>query len=125
LEGVHTLRQSKLGIRLIAFALVAVVAAALGGSALAARTSTSVGVGMSEFKFALSKKSAPAGSVTFTLTNKGKLPHDFKIGGKKSPLISPGKSGKLTVTLKAGKYPYLCTVPGHAAGGMKGTFTVK
>jgi uncharacterized cupredoxin-like copper-binding protein len=26
--------------------------------------------------------------------------------------------------LKAGKYPYLCTVTGHAAAGMKGTFTV-
>ena len=25
---------------------------------------------------------------------------------------------------KAGSYPYLCTVPGHAAAGMKGTFTV-
>jgi len=26
---------------------------------------------------------------------------------------------------KAGKYPFLCTVTGHAAGGMKGTFTVR
>jgi uncharacterized cupredoxin-like copper-binding protein len=26
---------------------------------------------------------------------------------------------------KAGKYPYLCTVAGHAAAGMKGTFTIK
>jgi plastocyanin len=26
---------------------------------------------------------------------------------------------------KKGKFRYLCTVPGHAAAGMKGTFTVR
>jgi uncharacterized cupredoxin-like copper-binding protein len=40
-------------------------------------------------------------------------------------LIAGGKSATLTVTLKKGKkYPYLCTVPGHAAAGMKGTIKV-
>jgi plastocyanin len=122
------LRQSKIGLRLTALVLVAIAAAVIGGSALAGRassTSTSVAVKMSEFKFVLSRASAPHGSVIFTVTNKGKLPHDFKIAGKKTALIAPGKSGKLTVTLKAGKFPYLCTVPGHAAAGMKGTFTAK
>ena len=40
------------------------------------------------------------------------------------PLTQPGDTAKLTVTLKKGSFPYLCTVPGHAAAGMKGTFTV-
>jgi uncharacterized cupredoxin-like copper-binding protein len=31
----------------------------------------------------------------------------------------------VTATLKPGTYTFLCTVPGHAAGGMKGTLTVK
>ena len=34
-----------------------------------------------------------------------------------------GKSATITATLKKGKNAYKCTVPGHAAGGMKGTFS--
>jgi uncharacterized cupredoxin-like copper-binding protein len=79
----------------------------------------------SEFRFTLSKKSVPHGAVTFKVTNKGSIPHDFKIGGKRTKLLSPGRSATLKITFKkAGKYPYLCTVPGHAAAGMKGNLTV-
>ena len=59
------------------------------------------------------------------MTNKGKSTHDFKIAGKKSATLRPGKSAVLAVTLKKGKAAYLCTLPGHAAAGMKGTLTVK
>jgi uncharacterized cupredoxin-like copper-binding protein len=53
------------------------------------------------------------------------MKHDFRIGGKQTPLISPHKTAKLTVTFhKTGRFAYLCTVPGHAAAGMKGVFTV-
>jgi uncharacterized cupredoxin-like copper-binding protein len=87
---------------------------------------TTITVTMTEFKFTLSKSSAPKGTVVFKVVNKGHVPHDFKINGKKTPLVAPGKSATLKVTFaKARKYPYLCTVPGHAASGMKGTFTVK
>jgi len=99
----------------------------LAAPALGARahsTATTVTVTATEFKFKLSKLTVPHGSVTFTVVNKGKVAHDFKIAGKKTALIKPGKSAKLTVTLKAGKSPYLCTVPGHAAAGMKGTLRV-
>jgi len=105
-------------------AVVGVVAAPALGSRTHA-SATAVTVTATEFKFKLSKTSVPHGSVTFTVVNKGKLAHDFKISGKKTPLIKPGKSAKLTVTLKAGKIAYLCTVAGHAAAGMKGKLTVK
>ena len=85
-------------------------------------TATSISVKATEFKFTLSKKSALHGKVTFKVTNKGHLKHDFKINGKKTSMISPGKSASLTVTLKKGSFKYTCTVPGHAAAGMKGTF---
>src|SRR3954470_12899171 len=84
-----------------------------------------VAVTATEFNFKLSEASVPAGSVTFSVTNKGKIPHDFKIAGKKTPLLKPGKSAKLTVTLKKGKNAYVCSVGGHAALGMKGTLTAK
>jgi uncharacterized cupredoxin-like copper-binding protein len=105
-------------------ALAALVVAAPIAARPSAATATTVIVTMKEFKFTLSKTSVKHGIVTFKLVNKGKLQHDFKIAGKKSKLISPGKSGKLIATLKKGKWAYVCTVSGHAAAGMKGKLTV-
>jgi uncharacterized cupredoxin-like copper-binding protein len=83
-------------------------------------------VNATEFKFALPIKSAKRGTVTFMVQNKGKLPHDFKIAGKKSPIIKAGGNTNMKVTFKRrGRYTYICTVPGHAAAGMKGTFIIK
>jgi uncharacterized cupredoxin-like copper-binding protein len=92
-----------------------------------AAKATTVQVKAGEFFFKLSTKSIPKpGKVTFVVKNTGTVRHDFKINGKKTPLIAPGKTAHLVVTFaKKGKFPYLCTVPGHAAAGMKGTFTVR
>ena len=38
--------------------------------------------------------------------------------------LDPGKSGALTVPLKAGKYLLICNVPGHYGAGMWTEFTV-
>ena len=52
------------------------------------------------------------------VTNRGDIAHDFKIAGKKTKIIRPGKSASLTVRLSGGrKYKYVCTLPGHAASG--------
>jgi uncharacterized cupredoxin-like copper-binding protein len=104
----------------LALLLVVPAAPAATGSARA----TTITVTMKEFKFTLSKTSVHAGAVVFKLVNKGAVPHDFKILGKKSALIKPGKTGVLSVTLKKGNQAYLCTVPGHAAAGMKGVLKV-
>jgi nitrite reductase (NO-forming) len=88
-------------------------------------STAAVTVTATEFKFKLSKSTVPVGTVTFTVVNKGKIGHDFKIAGKKTPIIKPGKSARLKVVFKnKGRYPYLCTVPGHAKLGMKGTLSV-
>ena len=80
-----------------------------------------------EFSFRLAKKSiAKPGKVTFSFRNVGTTAHDFRIGGKQTRLIGPGKTARLTVTFhKKGRFTYLCTVPGHAQAGMKGVFTVR
>jgi len=80
-----------------------------------------------EFRFTLSSNSvAKPGTVTFNFTNTGTVAHDFKIDGKTTPLVQPGHTAKLVVRFrKAGKFSYLCTVPGHAAAGMRGVFTVR
>jgi uncharacterized cupredoxin-like copper-binding protein len=80
-----------------------------------------------EFFFKLSKSSiTKPGTVVFTVKNVGHIAHDFKIAGKKTALIQPGKSATLKVVFKkAEKLTYLCTVPGHAANGMEGRFTVR
>jgi len=78
-----------------------------------------------EFKFVLSKRSVPHGAVTFAVTNSGTLPHNFKIDGKVTRLLPGGESQSLRVVFaKPGKYPYLCTITGHADAGMKGILVV-
>ena len=84
-----------------------------------------VHVAASEFKFVLSAKTAKRGVVIFSVTNAGKIKHDFEIKGRKTRLLSRGQSATLRVVfLRKGHYPYSCTVPGHAALGMKGVFTI-
>ncbi len=131
--------------RLLGFAAVAGVFALVAAlPAFASKSTTkaaSVKVSISsskEFAFTVAPKSAPHGAITFTITNGGNLPHDFELcskpssnasattcTGKKTAMISPGASAKLAVVVaKAGSYQYLCTVPGHAAAGMRGLFKV-
>jgi uncharacterized cupredoxin-like copper-binding protein len=130
---VETERGNRHMVRRVVAACAAVtVIGTVGGTAIAARTATSamattrVGVVAKEFAFKLSKRTVAKGSVVFTVVNKGHVAHDFKIGGKKTPMLKPGKKATLQVVFrKAGRYRYLCTVPGHAAAGMKGTLTVR
>jgi uncharacterized cupredoxin-like copper-binding protein len=83
---------------------------------------TTVRVTAKEFKFVLSRRSAPHGKVTFKVTNRGVLKHDFKIAGHKTVSLKHGKTATLTVTLKKGRHPYVCTIDSHAKYGMKGVF---
>ena len=95
----------------------------------------------SELAFLLSKTSmVPVGTVTFKVTNMGVAFHDFKVClipvptaagaqnscyGKSTAILKHGQSATLTVPFSlAGTYEFLCTVPGHAAAGMKGILGV-
>jgi plastocyanin len=79
--------------------------------------------------FSASKATAPAGKLTFVMKNLASIQHDIAIKGGgasgKGPVVGKGGTSRFTATLKPGKYEFYCSVPGHEAGGMKGTLTVK
>jgi len=68
--------------------------------------------------------------VELTLRNGGGLPHDFALAeGVSSPVkieAQGGRTARGTFTIDApGTYAFVCTVPGHAAAGMRGTITAR
>ena len=86
---------------------------------------TKIKVTAKDIKFKLSAKTAKRGVVVFKVTNKGSLTHNFHIKGRTTRKLSHGQSATLRVTfLRKGRYPYKCTVDGHAEAGMKGIFTI-
>jgi uncharacterized cupredoxin-like copper-binding protein len=109
--------------RLLAIAAAALLALAVAAPAGAA-PATTVKVTAKDYSFVLSSKSVRHGRVTFVIANRGQSLHDFKIAGHASRSIEPGKTTRLTVTLKAGRYPYSCTVDSHAELGMTGVLRV-
>jgi plastocyanin len=79
--------------------------------------------------FSFDKKTleAPAGTITIHLTNDASIPHDIGVKDngvdEVSDTVTEGDVS-LTVELEPGTYTFYCSVPGHEAGGMKGTLTV-
>jgi len=113
----------------IAFAALtlAAPAGAQAGQHATAATTTTVQVRAGEFFFKLSSKSiAKPHTVIFMVHNVGHVSHDFRINAKTSAFVRPGKTVKLVVAFhRKGTFRYICSVPGHAAAGMNGIFTVR
>ena len=110
---------------LVVLAAVGLATGVLAASGATSRPVTRVTVSATEFEFTLSRQSVPIGTVVFTVVNRGKLAHDFRIAGHTTPLLKPGRSATLRVTFtRKGRYGYVCTVAGHAAAGMKGVLAV-
>jgi len=111
---------------------------------------TTVAAILTEFKIESDATSAPAGSVSFALDNKGTVVHEFVVfqtdlAGDKLPLtadgtavdeegggltvvdevedIEVGATPTLTVDLPAGHYVLVCNVPAHYTSGMRADFT--
>ena len=110
----------------VALSAAVVFAALLGGGAGEAATVKKVTVDMREFGFTVKPKTIAKGVVVFTVSNKGAIGHDFRIGGKKTPVIAAAASGRCaSPSRRSGRFAYLCTLPSHAAAGMKGVLVVK
>ena len=69
---------------------------------------------------------AEPGDITFEVTNGGGTEHNFVVEGLGgTEMIPPGDGATLALKgIAAGEYQYICAVPGHADGGMKGTLIV-
>jgi plastocyanin len=103
---------------------VALVGASGAAGSRIALHATTVRVKATDFKFTMSTKTVRHGRITFVITNASSAQHDFAIAGHTSKTIGGGKTTRLTVTLKRGRYPYKCTVDSHATLGMKGVLRV-
>ena len=101
---------------------------AAGVVAQAGTAKTTINVTEREFSIKLSARKAPVGVVRFVIRNNGLYRHALAVKqgavSKRTPLIKPGKTATLTVTLTKGKVSLWCPIPGHAARGMKATLAV-
>lgn len=93
----------------------------LAGAAAARLTPgdpAAVNATLSEWKVELSQPTITAGSVTFTVTNSGSVPHAFEVEGqgieKETEVIQPGSTATLKLTLKPGNYDVYCPVGGDS-----------
>jgi uncharacterized cupredoxin-like copper-binding protein len=100
-----------------------------------------------DFEIDLASSTAPAGSVTFNISNEGPSIHEFVIiktdqAPDALPVkdgevdedqlqvvdeqedIAPSTTGVLTTNLDAGAYVIICNIPGHYQQGMHAAFTV-
>lgn len=72
---------------------------------------------------------AAPGQLTISMKNDDAIPHNVAIKGpgidEKGEVVNQGGTSTVEATLDAGEFTFYCSVPGHEAGGMKGTLTVK
>lgn len=109
-------------------AAITAVAGGMGAGALGAAPAKTlmIRVDAKDFSFALSRRSVSAGTtVRFVVSNRGNVPHDFVLGNSRTRVLGPKRTQTITVRFpKRGTFRFLCSVPGHATLGMRGTFAV-
>jgi mono/diheme cytochrome c family protein/uncharacterized cupredoxin-like copper-binding protein len=119
----------------VVVAMFAAVALSMTAWATAGGTVVEVTVGKPrEMGFTITPSKVSAGTVTFEVTNVGKLPHAFQVCsrplrssaascvGPKTATMAPGKAATLVAKLGIGKHEYLDPVTGHT--GARGTLVV-
>jgi plastocyanin len=82
-----------------------------------------------QLRFEFKQASAKPGEVTLISKNDSSVAHDISVKGggvsEEGPVVSGGKSSKVSVKLRPGRYTFFCSVPGHEQAGMKGTLNVE
>ena len=112
---------------LVALALAACGGGGGGGGATKTATNGAIEVNAYDTpRFDVKTIKASPGPLKITLREQGSGQHNFTITDKDFVLkVDSGKRvASDTITLPAGTYEFECTVPGHAAQGMKGKIVV-
>ncbi|MBS1871428.1 MAG: c-type cytochrome [Actinobacteria bacterium] len=85
-----------------------------------------------QLAYDVSSATSPAGALTIDSRNPSATPHDIALQEGTSgrvlatgKVVSNGGVSTISVTLRPGRYTFFCTLPGHRAGGMQGTLTVR
>jgi nitrite reductase (NO-forming) len=137
------MKMKKLAL-LLAVLVVSLTVVACGGGGGEAPAPVSLSFdGLDAFAYEPPSATVPTGSqVTVNFNNVGALEHDWMLAEEgidlaavtaedaldpaaHSGVLPAGESNTFTFTAPAaGTYQIVCTVPGHALGGMVGTFTV-
>src|SRR5215217_1195486 len=67
---------------------------------------------------------SPPGQIEIDSPNESSVDHNIAVEGngvnEAGPVVSNGGVSKVNADLKAGKYQFFCTVPGHRQAGMEG-----
>lgn len=72
--------------------------------------------------------SAEAGQLVLTSLNDSPIEHNIAVSNgveEVGPVVGTGATSEVSVDIEPGEYTFLCTVPGHAEGGMQGILTVE
>src|SRR5215207_718367 len=95
---------------------------------VAAYVASAVGKG-GEVAYTFAAAESPPGQIEIDSPNESSVDHNIAVEGngvnEAGPVVSNGGVSKVNADLKAGKYQFFCTVPGHRQAGMEGTLTVK
>ena len=93
--------------------------------------STEIQATLREWAIDLSAQEAPAGKITFVVTNQGQMAHNFTVLSDtgtvaKTPNFRTANGPQtLEVELQPGTYTIICDLPGHAQRGQKTQLVVK
>jgi len=93
---------------------------AAAGETLGALEVTAVDLGFEPKELTVDK----AGTYAVTLTNTGSIPHDITFADGTAGSAKPGEAVTVNVAVPDSGMTFLCSIPGHADAGMKGSITV-
>lgn len=104
---------------------------ACGGSEPAVRAAGNVvDLELRDFRMAPQRVAARRGEITFSVINRGRLPHNLHVKGPGGSRIEistmlPGRGGQAAKRFPRGTYRLVCTIANHEELGLYGALIVR